>query len=71
MMPFDRIVVSEDDAQKTLAVEEFMEISLHKRMTLILEDRVKFFSGASQLRTVDALRALYAAQNQLATANHA
>jgi hypothetical protein len=61
-VPFDRIVITDDDKQRVVAMDEFMAINLHKRMTMILEDRVHFFAGKTQLPTTSALKARYSAQ---------
>jgi hypothetical protein len=61
-VPFNRIVISEGERQRVVATEEFMAINLHKRMTMILEDRVQFFDGKIKLATTTALKALYRAQ---------
>ena len=60
-MPFNRIVISEDDKKRVVGTDEFMAINLHKRMTMILEDRVQFFDGETKLPTTSALKALYTA----------
>jgi len=61
-MPFSTIVISEGESRRTVEVDDFLAINLHRRMTLILEDRVQFFDGERKLVTFQALKAIYRRQ---------
>jgi hypothetical protein len=52
---FDRVVVVTAAGEQTLTAKEFVSLPLTKRVRLLLEARLQFFSGKQQ---VDAARAL-------------
>jgi hypothetical protein len=57
-LPFDRVVLSTPDGRQELSVQQFLELPLHRRGRLLLQQDLAFFAGPSPVNHRDALRAL-------------
>jgi len=57
-LPFDRVKISEEGDQRTVALPEFLAFPLPRRIRLILERRVEFFLGSEPIERRTALQAL-------------
>lgn len=57
-LPFDRVIVQTDDGFKEVTVEGFSAMALQERVRALLEKRVHFFRGATEVETNVALTAL-------------
>lgn len=57
-LPFDTISLTDEDGERTISLENFLRFSLHKRVRLVLERRVRFSSGSSEVNYRVALASL-------------
>jgi hypothetical protein len=62
IVPFDRIVLVSGSVEREVGVDDFMALGLQERMKMILERRVSFYRGSTEILPIKALRALYDAQ---------
>lgn len=58
---FDRVVVREDDGNRSLGVEEFLKQPLDQRLRWHFSGRLAFYRGETQVDTLDAMKSLMAA----------
>lgn len=56
----DRVVLTEAGVSRELTVAEFFQIPVDRQVEFLIKGAVIFFSGATQLRTLEALKVLRA-----------
>jgi hypothetical protein len=57
-LPFDRVVVTDQQGPTPLAVDGFLALPIHRRVQYVLGGRIEFFSGLTMIDKQVALRAL-------------
>ncbi len=63
-LPFDRVELRDGTAVSTLTPSEYMALPLSQRIRAVIERRVRFFAGRTELAgdaALDAMRKLHAA----------
>jgi hypothetical protein len=57
-LPFDRVVVIDQQGQTPMPVDGFLALPIHRRVQYVLGGRIEFFSGLTMIDRQVALRAL-------------
>jgi hypothetical protein len=57
-LPFDRVVVIDQQGQTPMAVDGFLALPIHRRVQYVLGGRIQFFAGLTMIDRQVALRAL-------------
>ena len=57
-VPFDRVVLLEAGAQRTLSVEQFLALPLSQRIKVVLERQVTFYQDGAEIDRNVALGSL-------------
>jgi hypothetical protein len=57
-VPFDRVVVKENNGSRTFSVDRFLALPLSQRIKVILERRVTFFLNEAEVDRNTALNGL-------------
>lgn len=57
-LPFDRIVLTAEDGDRPITVEEFLRLPLVDRVQYILRKKIKFYSGIAPVEVQVGLHGL-------------
>jgi hypothetical protein len=57
-LPFDRVVVLDQQGETPMAVDGFLALPIHRRVQYVLGGRIQFFFGLTMIDRQTALRAL-------------
>jgi hypothetical protein len=57
-LPFDNVVIEGPEGAQSLSIQEFLTLSLHRRVQYILGNQLQFYLGKSEVDPSVALHAL-------------